>query len=67
MTTTVIDVKTHKVIATIPIGIVANSKTLYKWDWGSFSDPVILDIQRSMYKEMGGSIEAGSFPGTIDY
>ena len=42
-------------------------KTLYKWDYGSFGGTVILDIQRSMFIEMGGVINDGYFNGRIMY
>lgn len=45
------------------------SVTLYKWDWGPFNDPVILDVQRSAYvNDLGGSISAGYITnGRISY
>lgn len=42
-------------------------KTLYKWDYGSFGGTVILDVQRSMFIEMGGVIRDGYFNGRIMY
>lgn len=42
-------------------------RTLYKWDYGSFGGNVILDVQRSMYTEMGGVISQGYFTGYIMY
>lgn len=42
-------------------------KTLYKWDYGSFGGTVILDVQRSMFTEMGGIINNGYFDGYIKY
>lgn len=42
-------------------------KTLYKWDYGSFGANVILDVQRSMFIEMGGIISDGYFKGFIMY
>jgi hypothetical protein len=43
--------------------------TLYKWDWGNFFDPVILDVMTTVYQnELGGSISAGYIPnGRISY
>ncbi|MGG5255258.1 hypothetical protein ACQYAD_17655 [Neobacillus sp. SM06] len=43
--------------------------TLYKWDWGGFNDPVILDVQRSAFQyDLGGSITLGYIPnGRISY
>lgn len=40
-------------------------KTLYKWDYGSFGGNIILDVQRSMFIEMGGVINDGHFDGRI--
>ena len=40
-------------------------RTLYKWDYGHFILNVILDVQRSMFTEMGGVISNGYFPEVI--
>ncbi|MGP7818991.1 hypothetical protein [Niallia sp. 01092] len=33
--------------------------TLYKWDYGNFKDPIILDVQRDAYKyDLGGVIDS---------
>lgn len=43
--------------------------TLYKWDYGPFNDPVILDVQRYAYTNyLGGSTTAGYITnGRISY
>jgi hypothetical protein len=46
--------------------------TLYKWDWGNFNDPVILDVTKQAYLyNLGGVIDAqggGWIPnGRISY
>lgn len=43
--------------------------TLYKWDYGNFWDPIILDVQRETFvTNLGGSISAGYITnGRISY